>query len=111
MNPKLCRLAVSGGPPARAGSTSAKYRLYQRSSDARAAFYSSPRIMAICPADALSMWLGEGDLPADVVGAMLRPYPADAMTARPASSRLNSAKYDAPNVLTDDDPVQQGLGL
>ncbi|HEY5258420.1 MAG TPA: SOS response-associated peptidase [Candidatus Baltobacteraceae bacterium] len=69
------------------------------------------RMPVILPNDALSMWLGEGDLPGDIVRVMLRPYPADAMTARPASSRLNSARYDAPDVLVDDDPIQQGLRL
>ena len=33
------------------------------------------------------------------------------MKAVPASSRLNSARYDAPDVLIDDDPVQGDFGF
>ena len=69
------------------------------------------RMPVILPDDALDVWLGESDLPTDVLRAMLWPYQAESMTARSASGRLNNARYDAPDVLVDDDPVQQGLGL
>jgi hypothetical protein len=41
--------------------------------------------------------------------ALLLPCDAAAMHVRPASTRLNAAKYDAPDVLIDDDPVQEQL--
>lgn len=69
------------------------------------------RMPVILSDDALDVWLGEGALPPEVARASLRPYPADAMIAVPASTRLNNAAYDAPDVLADDDPRQQAFDL
>jgi putative SOS response-associated peptidase YedK len=69
------------------------------------------RMPAIVPADALDVWLGDDDLPADVARAILQPFAASAMAAQPVSRRVNNARYDAPDVLRDDDPVQQSLGF
>ncbi len=69
------------------------------------------RMPVILSAAALDVWLGPGELSADVVRGLLVPYPADAMVSRPVSSRLNNARYDAADVLVDNDPVQPSLGL
>lgn len=69
------------------------------------------RMPAILPDDALDVWLGEDPLPPDIVRAVLRPYPAEAMMAVPASMRLNNVRYDAPDVLIDDDVVQARFDL
>jgi putative SOS response-associated peptidase YedK len=60
---------------------------------------------------AMELWLSSEDLPSEVAGAVLQPYDAAAMRARQASTRVNNARYDAPDALTDDDPVQQSLGF
>ena len=54
-------------------------------------------------------WLAPGEIAPDRARELLVPYPSDAMSVRSASMRLNSAKYDAPDVLIDDDPVQSTL--
>jgi putative SOS response-associated peptidase YedK len=54
-------------------------------------------------------WLRPGEIDRDAARALLRPYPSERMRARSASMRLNSAAYDAPDVLIDDDPVQERL--
>jgi len=42
---------------------------------------------------------------------LLCPYEAALMKGVPASSRLNSARYDTLDVLIDDDPVQGDFGF
>ncbi len=69
------------------------------------------RMPAIVPADALPLWLSADDIPVDVARAILAPFDAAALRAQPVSKRLNKASYDAPDILRDDDPVQQSLGL
>ena len=69
------------------------------------------RMPVILPQDALEVWLSQEYLAEDVVRSILRPYPGVSMKGRPVSRRLNSARYDAPDVLVDDDPVQERLGL
>jgi len=69
------------------------------------------RMPAIVPPDALPLWLSADEVPADVARAILVPFAGAAMQAQPVSKRLNNARYDAPDVLRDDDPVQQSLGL
>lgn len=54
-------------------------------------------------------WLLPGDIDNGTAASLLRPYPSDEMHVRSASTRLNSARYDAPDVLVDDDPVQERL--
>jgi putative SOS response-associated peptidase YedK len=67
------------------------------------------RMPVILPSDALDVWLEEEALPADVQRALLRAYPAEAMAARPVSTRLNNARYDAPDILEHTDPIQSGF--
>jgi putative SOS response-associated peptidase YedK len=69
------------------------------------------RMPAIVPPDVLPLWLSGDAVPADVVRAVLTPFAAAAMRAQPVSKRLNDARYDAPDILRDDDPVQQSLGF
>ena len=59
----------------------------------------------------VGLWLSSEELPSEVARAILRPYDAEKMEARPASMRLNKANYDAPDVLADDAPVQTALEL
>ncbi|WP_119462925.1 SOS response-associated peptidase [Rhodospirillaceae bacterium SYSU D60014] len=49
------------------------------------------------PADH-AVWLGEQPAEAEELKALLRPYPAEKMTAYPVSSRVNSPKNDDPQV-------------
>jgi putative SOS response-associated peptidase YedK len=58
--------------------------------------------------EAQALWLEPGDIE-DRAAAVLRPYPSEAMRVRPASTRLNAARNDAPDVLVDDDPIQERL--
>ena len=94
--------AVREGPPACAIVTCEPNELVRAVHD---------RMPVIVPADALDVWLGDDALPADVARAMLQPFPAGAMAAQPVSRRVNNARYDAPDVLNDDDPVQQSFAL
>ena len=53
----------------------------------------------IVPPDAYHLWL---DPPVHDVArthALLTPYPADAMTAYPVSTRVNNPAYDAPECI------------
>jgi putative SOS response-associated peptidase YedK len=63
----------------------------------------------ILPDDATPTWLNSEDLAADVAQTILRPYPTNLMQAQSASIRVNNARYDNPDVLTDDDPIQGTL--
>lgn len=67
------------------------------------------RMPAILRDDQLDAWLSEADLGTEDTRALIRPYDAGEMTARDVSMRLNDARYDSPNVLVDDDPVQGSL--
>jgi putative SOS response-associated peptidase YedK len=69
------------------------------------------RMPVILAPDAFDLWLAQAELPPDVAGSVLQPYDPALMRARDASMRLNNAAYDAPDVLRDDDPVQQSLGF
>jgi putative SOS response-associated peptidase YedK len=69
------------------------------------------RMPVILAPDALALWLEPEELAPDVATSVLQPYDATPMRARDASTRLNNARYDAPDVLHDDDPVQQSLGF
>jgi putative SOS response-associated peptidase YedK len=59
--------------------------------------------------DDLDGWLAPKDLSPEQARTFLKPYDARAMQARDVSMRLNDARYDAPDVLIDDDPVQETL--
>jgi len=67
------------------------------------------RMPAILRDDQLDAWLQNNDLsPADT-RSLIQPHDPTAMTSRDVSMRLNDARYDAPDVLIDNDPVQESL--
>lgn len=67
------------------------------------------RMPVILEDGALVTWLQTDVLPVEMMRAILQPYPAAGTSAAPASSRVNSARYDAPDVLLDNDPKQISL--
>jgi putative SOS response-associated peptidase YedK len=67
------------------------------------------RMPVILADDSLEQWLAPHDLGAAAARALLVPYDPAAMLARTASMRLNDARYDAPDVLVDNDPTQESL--
>jgi putative SOS response-associated peptidase YedK len=69
------------------------------------------RMPVILPEASLDSWLSDELEVAETLSSFLRPYDAALMKAVPASSRLNSARYDAADVLVDDDPVQGDFGF
>lgn len=63
------------------------------------------RMPVILSDDAIDLWLDPKPLPAEVAGALLRPYDARLMAVREVSRRVNNANYDAADVLESaDDP-------
>lgn len=60
------------------------------------------RMPVILKPEAVDVWLDPDPLPHEVVASILKPLAADLMTAREVSKRVNSAKYDAPDVLEPD---------
>ncbi len=65
------------------------------------------RMPVILPREAWSRWLDPAVQDArDVVG-LLRPYPAELMSARPVSQRLNSAREDDPSLVEPEGVVEQ----
>jgi putative SOS response-associated peptidase YedK len=69
------------------------------------------RMPVILTEDALEPWLTPGDVAPATATALLGPYDPARMRARPASTRLNDARYDAPDVLDADEPLQATLGF
>lgn len=67
------------------------------------------RMPVVLADDGLAIWLDAESLPEAVMRPLLVPYAAAAMIARPVSSRVNDARYDAADILTNDDPVQERL--
>jgi putative SOS response-associated peptidase YedK len=57
------------------------------------------RMPVILPPDAYDLWLTPGELPAADALALLKPLDATLMTARPVSTRVNSPKFDGPEIL------------
>jgi putative SOS response-associated peptidase YedK len=54
--------------------------------------------MPVIPAsEAFDAWLAPG--PSPIAEALLHPYPADALEARPVSTRVNSPKSDDPAII------------
>ena len=49
--------------------------------------------------DAYKLWLDPAVRDVDPVQALLTPYPADAMTAYPVSTRVNNPAYDSPECM------------
>jgi len=64
---------------------------------------------AILADDEITTWLTPGDIPSGQARAILQPFAPSTMQARDVSMRLNNARYDAPDVLIDNDPVQEPL--
>lgn len=56
------------------------------------------RMPVILPADAYDTWLDPETDPADAK-ALLRPYPSDAMTVHPVSTKVNAVANDGPEVV------------
>lgn len=67
------------------------------------------RMPAILDNSAMDVWLSRGAISSNALMTVLTPYPAQHMYSRSVSSRLNSARYDASDVLNDDDPKQEAL--
>jgi putative SOS response-associated peptidase YedK len=57
------------------------------------------RMPVILPPEAFDLWLAVGELAPDKAQALLKPFDAESMTARPVSSRVNNPKDDAPEIL------------
>jgi len=53
----------------------------------------------ILPPDAYSLWLDPTIGEVERLQTLLTPYSADAMTAYPASTRVNSPAYDSPECI------------
>jgi putative SOS response-associated peptidase YedK len=69
------------------------------------------RMPVILADDAVERWLATSDLGAGAAAPLLRPYAPALMRAHDVSTRLNNARYDRPDVLQADDPVQTTLGF
>ena len=67
------------------------------------------RMPVILTDEAIGPWLAPGELAPREAAPLLLPYDARRMVARDVSMRLNNARYDAPDVLVDDDPLQGEL--
>lgn len=67
------------------------------------------RMPAILEDGELDGWLVAKDLASEQARGFLKPYDPHAMQGRDVSMRLNDARYDAPDVLIDNDPVQETL--
>jgi len=67
------------------------------------------RMPVILSDEVLDRWLSPQDLSHEQARSLLVPYAAAAMHSRTASMRLNDARYDARDVLIDNDPVQDSL--
>ena len=57
------------------------------------------RMPVILPPDAYTAWLDPTVRDVESVQALLMPYPADAMTAYPVSTRVNNPAFDAPQLV------------
>jgi putative SOS response-associated peptidase YedK len=57
------------------------------------------RMPAILPPEAYDAWLKPGELPAEEVLPLLRPYDARRMKATPVSTRVNSPSVDSPECI------------
>ena len=53
----------------------------------------------ILPPDAYTVWLDPTVRDVECVQALLMPYPADAMTAYPVSTRVNNPATDSPECM------------
>ena len=62
------------------------------------------RMPVILSGESLALWLAPEPLPPGDAGAILRPFDTALMTVREVSKRVNSAAYDAADVLVPADP-------
>lgn len=69
------------------------------------------RMPVILKAAAIEKWLGVDPPVEEELASVLASYESDCMKATPASSRLDTARYDAVDVLIADEPVQQSLAF
>jgi len=69
------------------------------------------RMPVILEPSAVDLWLSAEELPPEVAGSMLRPYDATTMRAREVSMKVNDTKYDAPDVLRQDNDAQPTFEL
>ncbi|MHB1799868.1 MAG: SOS response-associated peptidase [Vulcanimicrobiaceae bacterium] len=61
------------------------------------------RMPVVLPGSAIELWLSQEELALEPMRAMLRAYDAAAMSARPVSMRVNNARYDAADLLSNED--------
>ncbi|WP_119068060.1 SOS response-associated peptidase [Aggregatilinea lenta] len=57
------------------------------------------RMPVILPREAHDTWLDPDNNDTSALQSLLRPYPADAMTAYPVSRRVNTATHDSPDLI------------
>lgn len=94
--------AHAGGPPDFVLVTCAPNELVRAVHD---------RMPVILPPSLVAAWLSPEPLGGEAALALLQPFDAAGMLAADASTRLNNARYDAPDVLLADDPIQQTFGF
>ncbi len=58
------------------------------------------RMPVILPPSAYMTWLTPGELPAAEATALLQPFDAARMTARPVSTKVNNPRFDSPEILS-----------
>jgi putative SOS response-associated peptidase YedK len=57
------------------------------------------RMPVILPREAYDAWLDPDNKDQAALTALMRPYPADAMTAYPVSRKVNAVAYDSPDLI------------
>ena len=57
------------------------------------------RMPAILPPEAWPAWIGEEPADADRLKALLAPYPAEAMTVWPVSTRVGNVRNNDPSLI------------
>jgi putative SOS response-associated peptidase YedK len=62
------------------------------------------RMPAILPVDAAELWLAPTRQPEELAANLLRVFPAEAMIARPVSTRVNSVTHDDEGCLAPAEP-------
>ena len=62
------------------------------------------RMPAILPVDAAEQWLAPTSQPEELAANLLRVFPAEAMIARPVSTRVNSVTHDDEGCLAPAEP-------
>jgi putative SOS response-associated peptidase YedK len=65
------------------------------------------RMPVIFDREACQKWLDAAIEDADALQALLRPYPAEEMTAYPISTAVNSPRHDGPDCIEPADPAKR----